>query len=50
MTKEQIIQELARLYRLREEGKNVSSLIAKYEAMLCEKMGCDDDEEDQDPD
>lgn len=46
MNKEQIIAELARLYRLREEGKKVDSLIAELEDQLCELMGCDDEQEE----
>lgn len=46
MNKEQIIAELARLYRLREEGKKVDSLIAKLEEELCDLMGCDDGQEE----
>jgi len=44
MTKQEIINELYRLYRLKEEGKNVDSLIAELEAKLCDIMGCDEEE------
>ena len=45
MTKQEIIDELARLYRLREEGKNVDSLIIEMERRLCELIDCDKQEE-----
>ena len=35
-TTEKLCEELARLYRLREEGKHVDSLIAELEAKLFE--------------
>lgn len=44
MNKEQIIAELARLYRLKEEGKKVDSLIDKLEEQLCDLMGCDNEQ------
>lgn len=47
MTKEQIVAELNRLYRLRDEGKKVDHLIEKLEAELCEKMGCEDEQEEE---
>jgi|PlaIllAssembly_1097288.scaffolds.fasta_scaffold2312088_2 hypothetical protein len=43
-TKEDIIRQLAQLYRLRDEGKHVDAAIAELEAKLCELMGCEDDE------
>ena len=36
--KEQLLNALYRLYRLKDEGKNVDTLIAKYEAMLYSKV------------
>ncbi len=33
-TKAEILNGLSNLYRLQEEGKNVSSLIAEYEILL----------------
>lgn len=36
MDKQQILDELARLYRLRDEGKKVDTLIAKLEQQLWE--------------
>lgn len=47
MTKQQLIEELARLYRLQDEGKNVSKLIADLEEKLCELMGCEEESEDK---
>lgn len=44
MTKQELINELARLYRLRDEGKNVDSLIVELEAQLCELIECDKEE------
>ena len=41
MDKEEIVNVLSQLYRLREEGKNVEATIAKYEALLCSK--CDEE-------
>ncbi len=46
MTKQQIVDELARLYRLAEEGHNVQKAIQDLEEKLCEKMGCEDSEAD----
>ena len=43
MTKQQLIDELARLYRLQDEGKNESKLIADLEEKLCELMGCEEE-------
>lgn len=45
MTKQEIINELAKLYRLELEGKNVQTLIEEMERLLCEKMGCEDEKE-----
>jgi hypothetical protein len=44
MTKQQIVDELARLYRLQQEGKNVQKLIEELEEKLCEVMGCEETE------
>lgn len=50
-TKQEVINELSRLYRLQAEGKKVKSLIAKYEELLFrltddELDSVEDDEED----
>jgi len=49
MKKEFIIAELARLYELLEEGKNVGSIITELEEKLLDLLGCDDDEEEDYP-
>jgi len=41
MSKQEIIDELSRLYRLRQEGLHVRTLIAQLEEKLCEK--CDEE-------
>ena len=46
MDKQQIIEELARLYRLKEEGKRVDKLIERLEEKLCELMGCEEEEDE----
>ena len=48
-TKQDILNELSRLYRLQAEGKKVKSLIAQYEELLFsltdDELDSDDDEE-----
>ena len=46
MDKQEIINELYRLYRLKEQGKDVDSLIAELEAKLCEACEKEIDKED----
>jgi predicted transcriptional regulator len=41
MTKQEIINELSKLYRLQEEGKKVGKLIQRFEMLLCQV--CDDE-------
>jgi predicted transcriptional regulator with HTH domain len=41
MNKQEIINELSKLYRLQEEGKKIKNLIQRYEALLCQV--CDDE-------
>jgi hypothetical protein len=38
MTKQEIINELSKLYRLQAEGKKVTKLIQEYEEKLCEAI------------
>lgn len=48
-TKQGVINELSRLYRLQAEGKKVKSLIAQYEELLFrltdDELDSEDDEE-----
>ena len=37
MNSKEIINELSKLYRLRNEGKKVESIIKEYEALLYQK-------------
>ena len=50
MDKEQILNELQKLYRLRDEGKNVDVLIYELEEQLFGEydylLSCDDEEEE----
>ena len=41
MSKQEIINELSKLYALQREGKKVKALINEYEALLFEQ--CDDE-------
>jgi len=47
MTKQEIVEELVRLYRLQDEGKNVSKLIRELEERLCELMGCENNGQEE---
>jgi hypothetical protein len=40
-SKQEIVNELYRLYLLKQAGKHVDQLIEKFEEMLCEK--CDEE-------
>jgi hypothetical protein len=35
-SKQEVINELSKLYRLQQEGKKVGNLIQEYEALLCQ--------------
>lgn len=49
MTKQEVLNELCKLYRLQEEGKKVKVLIAEYEEMLYrlsdEELDAEEDDE-----
>lgn len=46
MTIQEVVNELCKLYRLRDEGKNVEVLIREMEKELCELMGCEDEDDE----
>ena len=48
MTKQEIINELSKLYRLQQEGKKVQRLIQEYEEKLCEAIDCELDAKEAD--
>jgi len=45
VNKREMIEELARLYVLRDEGKKVDRQVTDLEAMLCRLMDCDGEED-----